>query len=119
MQKLLCRVGSVLTKIKVALIGGPMYEPLYDSLKEFGTKQHVAVEVGYQADHPTLNAHLDSSYDPPYDLISTHTKYAPSQAHFLAPLQTLIQCDELADFYPRALELATVGGELLGIPRNI
>jgi multiple sugar transport system substrate-binding protein len=106
-------------EINVALIGGPMYEPLYASLQEFSTTRHTTVEVGYQGDHPALNAHLASSYDPPYDLISTHTKYAPSQMHFLAPLQTLIHREELADFYPRVLEMATVDGELLGVPRNI
>jgi multiple sugar transport system substrate-binding protein len=96
-----------------------MYEHLYGSLEEFSAAQHVSVEVGYRGDHPALNAHLASTPDPAYDLISTHTKYAPSQAHFLAPLQLLIAAEELADFYPKVLELATVDGKLLGIPRNI
>jgi len=103
----------------VALIAGSMYEPLYGSLEEFSAIRHVAIDVGYRGDHPALNAHLASTPDPAYDLISTHTKYAPSQAHFLAPLQTLISREELADFYPKVLELATVDGELLGLPRNI
>lgn len=106
-------------KVKVALIAGAMYEPLYRSLEELSAERRVTVEVGYSGDHPALNAHLASMPDPAYDLVSTHTKYAPSQAHFLAPLQTLISKEELADFYPRVLELATVDGELLGLPRNI
>lgn len=106
-------------KVKVALIAGAMYEPLYRSLQEFSATRGVAVELGYSGDHPALNAHLASMPDPDYDLVSTHTKYAPSQAHFLAPLQALIPQEELADFYPRLLELATVEGQLLGLPRNI
>jgi multiple sugar transport system substrate-binding protein len=106
-------------RVNLALIAGSMYEPLYASLKEFGVTRHVAVEVGYRGDHPALNAHLASLSDPPYELISTHTKYAPSQAHFLAPLQMHIPAEELEDFYPRVLELATVDGNLLGVPRNI
>jgi len=106
-------------KVRAALIAGSMYEPLYSSLEEFSAVHHVSVEIGYRGDHPALNAHLASSANPDYDLVSTHTKYAPSQAHFLAPLQTLLRREELADFYPNVLELATVDGVLLGIPRNI
>jgi multiple sugar transport system substrate-binding protein len=105
--------------VQAALIAGSMYEPLYDALEEFSATRGIVVEVGYRGDHPALNAHLAASTDPGYDLISTHTKYAPSQAHFLAPLRPLIQEEELPDFYPNVVELATVNGELLGIPRNI
>ena len=105
--------------VQIALIAGTMYEPLYDALKEFSALRQVRVDIGYQGDHPALNAHLASSSNPVYDLISTHTKYAPSQAHFLAPLQEHLHSDELADFYSNVLELATVNGNLLGIPRNI
>ena len=44
------------------------------------------VEVAFTGTHPELNAHLAGLSQVPYDLISTHTKYAPSQQHFLAPL---------------------------------
>jgi multiple sugar transport system substrate-binding protein len=55
----------------------------------------------------------------PYDLVSTHTKYAPSQLDFLAPLDRLVGADELEDFVPLILEPASVGGSLYGVPRNI
>ena len=106
-------------KVRAAFIDGPMYEPLYRLVDEFSAAGQVVVEAGFRGDHPALNAHLASSPNPPYDLVSTHTKYAPSQARFLAPLQTLITSVELADFYPKVLDLATVEGNLLGIPRNI
>lgn len=105
--------------VRVALIAGPMYEELYDALDEFSAARRIRVEIAYRGDHPALNSHLAASTNPPYDLISTHTKYAPSQAHFLAPLQSHVRAEELADFYPKLLEMAMVEGKLLGIPRNI
>lgn len=105
--------------LKAALIAGPMYEHLYEALHRFSDLHGIEVDIAFRGDHPTLNAHLASFDDPPYDLISTHTKYAPSQAHFLAPLQPYIEAEELNDFYPQSIELATVDGDLLGIPRNI
>src|ERR1700751_5629270 len=80
--------GRVPRKVQIALIAGSMYEPLYRSLEEFSATRDVSVEVGYLGDHPALNEHLASTSEPVYDLISTHTKYAPSQAHFLAPIET-------------------------------
>jgi ABC-type glycerol-3-phosphate transport system substrate-binding protein len=38
---------------------------------------------------------------------------------FLAPLEGLVGADELEDFVPLILELASVGGLLYGVPRNI
>ncbi len=105
--------------VQVALIAGPMYERLYDALEVFHATRRVTVEIEYSGDHPALNEHLASTENPPYDLVSTHTKYAPSQLRFLAPLQPHVLPEELADFYPRLLEMASVDGNLLGIPRNI
>jgi multiple sugar transport system substrate-binding protein len=51
--------------------------------------------------------------------VSTHSKYAPSQLGFLAPLDELIDETALQDFTPMALEMAHVGGSLYGLPRNI
>ena len=105
--------------VQVALIAGPMYERLYAALEEFSSFHSIQVRIEFKGDHPALNEHLTSSASSAYDLVSTHTKYAPSQAHLLAPLQAHIPANELADFYPKVLELATVNGNLLALPRNI
>ncbi|HWW74345.1 MAG TPA: extracellular solute-binding protein, partial [Pyrinomonadaceae bacterium] len=98
---------------------GPAYDPLYKRLASFTEATGIKVSVGFGGDHPSLNKHLASLAEVPYDLVSTHTKYAPSQLDFLAPLEGLLGADELEDFVPLILELASVGGSLYGVPRNI
>jgi multiple sugar transport system substrate-binding protein len=105
--------------LQVALVSGPAYDPLYGCLPEFTRATGVRVEVAFSGDHPTLNHHLASLREVAYDLVSTHTKYAPSQVGFLAPLDGLVEPAALEDFVPLLLELASVGGKLYGIPRNI
>ena len=106
-------------ELKVALISGPAYDPLYQCLPEFTEATGVPVNVSFTGDHPALNRHLASLNDVPYDLVSTHSKYAPAQLKFLAPIDSLIDEAVLRDFVPAALEMARVGGALYGVPRNI
>jgi multiple sugar transport system substrate-binding protein len=106
-------------ELNVALIAGPMYDPLYESLPEFTRVTGVRVRIGFHGVHSELNAHLasflESTRDVPYHLVSTHTKYAPSQRRFLAELPN----DGLEDFFPAVLGMATMDGALFGLPRNI
>jgi multiple sugar transport system substrate-binding protein len=106
-------------EIQVALIDGPAYDPLHQCLPAFTESTGVAVNVAFTGDHPALNRHLASLSDVPYDLVSTHTKYAPSQLSFLAPLDPLIDRAALQDFVTVILEMASADGLLYGIPRNI
>lgn len=106
-------------ELKVALISGPAYDPLYTCLTEFTHSTGINVDVAFTGDHPALNHHLASLSEVPYDLVSTHTKYAPSQLEFLAPLDGLIDEAMLSDFVPLILKLAQVDGSLYAIPRNI
>jgi multiple sugar transport system substrate-binding protein len=106
-------------RAKRRLIAGPAYDPLYQCLPAFTEATGVTVSVAFRGDHPALNRHLASSSSVPYDLVSTHTKYAPSQLSFLAPLDGLIDEAMLHDFVPMVLEMAQVGGSLYGLPRNI
>lgn len=103
--------------VRVALIAGAQYDRLCATLPDFTEAQGIAVEVGFQGDHPALNRHLASFDQPPYDLVSTHSKYAPAQMRFLASLDGLAL--DLSDFLPTALDLARINGALCGLPRNI
>jgi len=108
--------------LNLALVAGPMYDPLYELLPEFERKTGRRVHVAARLIHPELNAHLAQAYregTAAYDLISTHNKYAPSQKHFLRPLDDCFLETELNEFIPSVLEMSRVDGWLLSIPRNI
>ena len=67
--------------LRVALVGGPMYDGLYSLLP-------ADADVVVHADHPTLNravAELLAAGER-IDVLSTHSKYAPSQAQWLTRL---------------------------------
>jgi multiple sugar transport system substrate-binding protein len=59
------------------------------------------------------------SGDPDIDLLSTHTKYAPSQAAWLSPLDAVVDDAHLADLLPRPAALSRIDGRLLQVPRNV
>jgi multiple sugar transport system substrate-binding protein len=92
-----------------------MYDHLYTRIPQFEQAAGVTVAVEFAGTHPELNAHLAALDPVPYDLVSTHTKYAPSQQRFLAPLEGF----DTSGFFPSILAMAEFGGALWGIPRNI
>ena len=72
--------------------------------------------------HPELNAWVKDAFtsgDIDIDLLSTHTKYAPSQAQWLSPLDDVVAAEHVADLLPRPLELSRIDSRLLQVPRNI
>ncbi len=101
--------------LRVALVGGPMYDHLYDV---FAPGE---VEVVIHADHPTLNRHVAELLDAGerLDVIATHAKYAPSQARWLRPLDDLIAPAAVAALAPRAVDLCRVDATLWCVPRLI
>jgi multiple sugar transport system substrate-binding protein len=105
--------------LRVLLVGGPMYDPLYSRLSEL---EGIEVESVVAASHPDLNERIEEEFRSgraEYDLISTHTKYAPSQKRWLTPLDTDLDESELAPFMERTLELARIDGTLYCVPRNL
>jgi multiple sugar transport system substrate-binding protein len=74
--------------LKILLVGGPMYDPLYERIGEFEESEGMSVEVTVAPTHPDLNGRIEEEFSSgraSYDLISTHTKYAPSQRQWLTP----------------------------------
>lgn len=104
------------------LVGGPMYDPLYARLAEFEERESLEVEKVIVPTHPDLNERIEDEFGAGaarYDLISTHTKYAPSQKQWLFPLNDNLRDQELEPFIPRTLELARIDDQLYGVPRNL
>jgi multiple sugar transport system substrate-binding protein len=118
-------------RVCVALISGTTYDPLYARLADFTRDTGIAVDVAFTGDHPALNNHLAGWIDRPggtpsgtlsdfpYDLVSTHTKYFPSQLPLLAPLDDVVSPQELSDFAPMLLDMVRLDGRTYGLPRNI
>jgi multiple sugar transport system substrate-binding protein len=99
-----------------------MYDPLYLRLSDFEEQEGITVEVAASLPHPELNDRVEeefSSEESSYDLISTHVKYAPSQAQWLSPLDEDLDEGDLQHFSPLTLELARIGGSLYGVPRML
>lgn len=108
-------------ELHLALIGGPQYDALFERLPAFEAQTGYRPVIDVRLPHVELNARMAADLGTErgrYDLISTHTKYAPSQAEHLLPLDEVVQPQELTDFVPRVLELCRIDGRLLQLPRN-
>ncbi len=108
--------------LRILLVGGPMYDSLYERIGQFEEREGIGVEVAVAPTHPDLNERIEEEFGSgmaSYDLISTHTKYASSQRGWLTPLDEDIEASELENFMARTLELARIDGLLYGIPRNL
>jgi multiple sugar transport system substrate-binding protein len=101
--------------LRVALVGGPMYDRLYDGFTPG------EVDVVVHADHPTLNRQVAGmlAAGERIDVLATHSKYAPSQSQWLRPLDDLVDDAAIAPLAPRAVELCQFAGAQLCLPRLI
>jgi multiple sugar transport system substrate-binding protein len=101
--------------LRVALVGGPMYDRLYDA---FAPGE---IEVVVHADHPSLNRAVAAmlAAGERIDVLATHSKYAPSQSQWLLPLDDLIDDAVVASLAPGAVELCRFEDVQLCLPRLI
>lgn len=101
-------------RLRVALVGGPMYDHLYAHLGD-------RVEIVVHADHPTLNRQVAEMLEAGerLDVISTHSKYAPSQRRWLRDLDDLLGQEVLDPLASRAVALCRFDGVLLSAPRLV
>ena len=115
-------------ELHLALIGGPQYDGLLEVLPVFEEQTGYHLHVDVRLPHVELNERMANDLGTEnggYDLISTHTKYCPSQAEHLRPLDEVVAAEELNDFVPRVLELCRFAGtdqpheQLMQLPRNL
>jgi multiple sugar transport system substrate-binding protein len=115
-------MGSQAGTVRAALVGGPMYDPLYESIPAFEAATGLHVEIVTRLPHPELNAYVKHAFesgDAGIDLLSTHTKYAPSQAQWLSPVDAEIAAGTAEDLLARPAELSRISGRLMQVPRNL
>jgi multiple sugar transport system substrate-binding protein len=115
-------------ELHLALIGGPQYDGLLEFLPAFEKQTGYRLQVDVSLPHVELNERMANDLgtgNGHYDLISTHTKYCPSQAEHLRPLDEFVNEEELSDFVPRVLELCRFADadqtheQLMQVPRNL
>ena len=107
--------------LHLALIGGPQYDGLLELLPAFEEQTGYRLHVDVRLPHVELNERMAKDLGTEnghYDLISTHTKYCPSQAEHLRSLDELVNADELSDFVPRVLDLCRMQMERIRLTRN-
>ncbi|KAF8944558.1 hypothetical protein BGZ47_004058 [Haplosporangium gracile] len=118
--------------LRIAVVGGPQYDRLYDRLATFEAETGIRVEIVYKGSHPELNDYIASTFPPvdngsrghhktpELDLISTHVKYAPSQAHYLQELDSSsVSREQQNEFLDSALEACKIQGKLMQLPRMV
>ena len=99
-----------------------MYDPLYEAIPAFERDSGVAVEIVAQLPHPELNEFVGRAFESgagDLDLLSTHTKYAPSQANGSLRSTTCCARTTSRTCCRGAAELSRVGRRLLQVPRNL
>jgi len=109
-------------ELHLALIGGPQYDGLLKMLPKFEEQHGYKLYVDVGLPHVELNERMANDLGTEhgcYDLISTHTKYSPSQAEHLMPFDEFMSPAELKDFVPRVLDLCQIAGKLMQLPRNL
>ena len=109
-------------ELHLALIGGPQYDGLLEMLPKFEEQTGYHLHIDVRLPHVELNERMAANLGTEsgcYDLISTHTKYSPSQAAHLMSLDEFVKPDELSDFVPRVLDLCRFHGRLMQLPRNL
>src|SRR2546428_6650938 len=97
-----------------------MYDSLYDRIPAFEDATGLRVDVIDRLPHPELNVRVKREFESgpaDIDLISTHTKYAPSQAAWLSPLDEDVP-GAIDDFLPQPPQLARTAAPLPQFPRN-
>lgn len=107
--------------LRVKLIGGAQYEPLYALIPEWEAATGAKVEILSRKSHFELDREMKQDIaagNVGYCVFSSHTNFAPQYAAMNQPLDDLIPAEVVAEFSPLVIEHSTVDGALIGLPRH-
>lgn len=107
--------------LRVKLIGGAQYEPLYATIAEWEAATGAKVEILSRKNHFELDREIKQDIAAgtlDWCVGSNHTSFAPQYGTVYTDLKALIPADVLAGFTPLLLEHATVDGRLVQLPRH-
>ena len=107
--------------LRVKLIGGAQYEPLYTLIPEWEAATGARVEILSRKSHFELDREMKQDIaagNIDYCAFANHTNFAPQYVSMTEPLDGLVPAETVAGFSPLVIGHATVGGKLLSLPRH-
>lgn len=107
--------------LRVKLIGGAQYEPLYAEIARWEEMTGATVDVLSRKNHFELDREIKQDIAAGtlnWCVGSNHTSFAPQYGGIYMDLNSVIDADVLAGFQTLALENSTVDGRLVQLPRH-
>lgn len=107
--------------LRVKLIGGAQYEPLYAEIGKWEEMTGARVEILSRKNHFELDREIKQDIAAGtlnWCVGSNHTSFAPQYGNIYTDLRDLVPDEVLADFVPLVLEHGTVDGRLVQLPRH-
>lgn len=107
--------------LRVKLIGGAQYEPLYALIPDWEKATGAKVEILSRKSHFELDREMKqdiASGNIGYCVFSSHTNFASQYSAMNQPLDELIPADVVAQFSPLVIEHSTIDGKLVELPRH-
>ncbi|MEO1225547.1 MAG: sugar ABC transporter substrate-binding protein [Pseudomonadota bacterium] len=107
--------------LRVKLIGGAQYEPLYALIPEWEAATGATVDILSRANHFDLDREIKQDIAAgtlDWCVGSNHTSFAPQYGAIYRDLREIMPEEVLNEFVPRTLEHSTVDGRLVQLPRH-
>lgn len=107
--------------LRVKLIGGAQYEPLYAEIEKWESKTGAKVDILSRKNHFEIDREIKqdiASGTLDWCVGSNHTSFAPQYGKTYRDLNGVIDKDVLAQFDPLAIQNSTVNGQLVQLPRH-
>lgn len=107
--------------LRVKLIGGAQYEPLYAEIPKWEAATGAKVEIVSSKNHFELDREIKQDIAAgtlDWCVGSNHTSFAPQYGEIYTDLTSLIAADDIAAFVPLMIQHSTVDGRLVQLPRH-
>jgi multiple sugar transport system substrate-binding protein len=107
--------------LRVKLIGGAQYEPLYKLIPEWEKTSGAKVEILSRKSHFELDREMKQDIAAGaigYCVFSSHTSFAPQYNAMQREMDSLISAETIAAFSPLVISHSTVNGKLVQLPRH-
>ncbi|CAN1512069.1 UgpB ABC-type sugar transport system, periplasmic component [Paracoccaceae bacterium] len=107
--------------LRVKLIGGAQYEPLYAEIPKWEAATGAKVEIVSSKNHFELDKEIKQDIAAgtlDWCVGSNHTSFAPQYGDIYIDLNGVIAPEVIADFVPLAISQSTVNDRLVQLPRH-